>query len=332
MRVYRRKNIYYVDYFLRGQRIRKRVGKSLAMAELALKELEVKRSKNELNEEVVLEKNTFGELAAKYMDYTRLHKSKTTQKSDSSIVIKLCKWFEGRKVNSITLQDAEKYKAERITKVSGSTVNREISCLKHMLNMAVQWQYLTQNPVKAVKKLKEPPGRLRFLDKKQISKLLKSCNGYLKAIVITALTTGMRKGEILNLKWSNVDLDKRLITITLTKNNELRILPINKLLYKTLKSLAKHTKSEYVFAHENGNPYNDIKKVYHIALKKAGITDFHFHDLRHTFASRLIMAGESLKTVQELLGHKDLKMTMRYSHLSTAHKQNAVEKLDFGAD
>ena len=141
-----------------------------------------------------------------------------------------------------------------------------------------------------------------------------------------ALNTGMRKSEILDLRWENIDLDNRAITIRKSKNNEIRIIPINELLYGVLKKLYNHKTSEYVFT-RFGNPVRDVRTAFNNALKLASIEDFRFHDLRHTFASHLVMNGAHLRTVQQLMGHKDIKMTMRYSHLSKDFVQEAVENL-----
>jgi len=137
----------------------------------------------------------------------------------------------------------------------------------------------------------------------------------------------MRKEEILNLKWSNVDFKNGVVIVEGTKNGEIRKIPMNKKLTATLEGAKKVSKSGYVFS-ENGNPYGDVKTGWWSALKKAKIEGFRFHDLRHTFGSRLGMAGVDLRTIQELMGRKDIKMTMRYSHPTPEHKKNAVKVLD----
>ena len=137
----------------------------------------------------------------------------------------------------------------------------------------------------------------------------------------------MRKSEILKLTWDRVDLKNRLILLDKTKNGERREIPINKTLFNTLSMLIRHI-SGYVFANpKTGKAYDNLKRSWQSALRKSHILDFHFHDLRHTFASWLVMKGVDLTTVKELLGHKDIKMTLRYSHLSKPHVRNAVENL-----
>lgn len=150
---------------------------------------------------------------------------------------------------------------------------------------------------------------------------------HLEIIILTALNTGMRKGEILNPKWSNVDFKNRAIVVEGTKNGEIRKIAMNKKLTQTLEGAKKVSKGEYVFS-KNGKRHRDVKTGWRTALEKAGIEDFTFHGLRHTFGSRMGMAGVDLRTIQELMGHKHIKMTMRYSHPTAEHKRRAVEIFD----
>ena len=137
-----------------------------------------------------------------------------------------------------------------------------------------------------------------------------------------------RRGEILGLKWEQVDLRHSFILLDTSKNGERREIPINTTLEYLFKEMPHSVESVFVFAGKKGKPLTDIKKSFHVALKNAGILDFRFHDLRHTFASHLVMAGVDLTSVKELLGHKDIKMTLRYSHLAPGHKRKAVQVLD----
>ncbi len=141
----------------------------------------------------------------------------------------------------------------------------------------------------------------------------------------------MRKGEIFNLKWQDVNFDLKLIHVSDSKNSEARDIPLNDTCYETLKALREKAEEgqDYIFVNpKTGKPYDDIKRSFKTALKKAEIEDFTFHDLRHTFASHLVMNGVDLMTVKELLGHKEIKMTMRYSHLSPDHKKIAVKRIE----
>ncbi len=184
---------------------------------------------------------------------------------------------------------------------------------------------MRENPGTKVKFFRIDNKRLRYLEKEEIKKLVDACSEHLKPIIIVALFTGMRKSEILNLKWKDVDFSKRMIYLLDTKNGEKREVYINDIVYSTLLGVKRNPDSPYVFCKKNGKPYGNVRKSFAAALKNAGVKDFRFHDLRHTFASQLVMTGIDLKTVQELLGHKDFKMTLRYTHLSPDYKRAKVD-------
>jgi integrase len=201
-----------------------------------------------------------------------------------------------------------------------------------MFTKAVEWEMVEEEVLKRVRKVKLLPDdskRLRYLSKEECQELINACEPHLRPIVITALNTGMRKSEILNLKWDNVDLKHGFILLDRTKNNERREIPINDTLRSTLQSIPRRLDVPYVFFDPvTGKPYQSVKRSFATALRRAKIHDFRFHDLRHTFASHLVMAGVDLTTVKELLGHKKLTMTLRYSHLVPSHKVKAVDILD----
>ena len=148
-------------------------------------------------------------------------------------------------------------------------------------------------------------------------------------MVELVLNSGLRKSELLHLKWSDIDLKNRLLFIWDTKNKESRSIPLNDNAVKVIIRIPRNLKSEYLFPSPVNQlkPWVDFRKDWKKALRKAGIEDFTFHDLRHTFASHLVMAGVDLKTVQELLGHKSIEMTLRYAHLSSSHKKYGVDTL-----
>ena len=201
-----------------------------------------------------------------------------------------------------------------------------------MFTKAVEWGMVEEELRKCIRKVKLLPEnnrRLRYLLPEECQRLIDSCDEHLKPIVITALNTGLRKGEIFNLKWENIDTETGFILLNQaqTKNSERKEIPMNQTLLKTLKGIPRQF--EYVFANPlTGNRYNDVKRSFTTALKKAEIRDFKFHDMRHCFASWLVMGGIDLTTVKELMGHKDFKMTLRYSHLAPSHKIKAVDTLD----
>lgn len=228
----------------------------------------------------------------------------------------------------------EQYQTERTKKGNKpASVNRIVAVLKHMFTKANEWEMVDDQvykKVRQVKLLEANNRRLRFLSKEECKSLIDACNDHLKPIIITALNTGMRKGEILSLKWDkNVDLRHGFILLEVTKNGERREIHINDTLKDVFLSLPRRIDGGHVFYDPiTGKPYQDVKRSFASALKRAKITDFKFHDLRHTFASHLVMAGVDITTVKELLGHKSLTMTLRYAHLAPNHKSKALDILD----
>ena len=218
---------------------------------------------------------------------------------------------------------------------SPSTCNRYLGSLSTALSTAVrEYEWLDTNPVSRVRKLKEPRGRVRFLSDDERSRLLKSCresrSPVLYPVVILALSTGMRKGEILGLSWDAVNLKQGRITLHDTKNGERRAVPITGAALAILKEHAKVRRidTKLVFPDRAGEAPAKFRDSWLEALKRAGIEDFKFHDLRHTAASYLAMSGATLAEIAEILGHKTLAMVKRYSHLSTDHVAGVIGKLD----
>lgn len=326
MGLYLKGENWYIDYYANGRRKREKVGPSRKLAETVLRKRKVEIAEGKFLDIRKEDKLKFDEIAAMYLEL-HARPNKKSWHSDEDTIKLLKKYFGGRYLPEITPLLVDKFKMERAKDVSPATVNRALACLKCMFNKAIQWGKVSDNPVRQVKLFREDNKRIRYLEKEEIIKLLSKCSGHLKAIVITALNTGMRKGEILNLKWRDCDFRHNVIYLYNTKNGEKRDVPMNEQVRTTLIKVKKHPESAFIFCNKAGKPYGDIKKSFLTALSKAGIIDFHFHDLRHTFASHLVMSGVDLNTVRELMGHKSLEMTLRYSHLSPNHKQRAVDIL-----
>jgi len=268
----------------------------------------------------------FYDFAKEYLQWARANKKPSTYRGDLSTMRRLNNEFENHIFQEITTWQIEKYKAKRKDEVKPATVNRELALLKHMYSKAIEWGKCKENPAKKVKPLKGEVKRLRFLMPDEIQKLLSNCPEHIKPIVTVALHTGMRRSELLNLNWDQVNLDQGFISILDTKNHERRDIPINQTVKTVLREMERQ--GDYVFCNGNGNAFTTIRKSFETALKKSGIEDFRFHDLRHTFASNLVMEGVDIMTVKELMGHKTLEMTLRYAHLAPNHKAKAVNILD----
>jgi integrase len=236
-------------------------------------------------------------------------------------------------IHTLTVEVLDQYRALRLgEKVGPATINREMATLKHALSKAVEWKLLRKalrEELTAIKKYQEPSGRLRYLSgQPEADRLLSCCEDLLKPIVLTALHTGMRKEEILSLTWDAVDMTHGFIRLNQTKNGTARALPFNETLWTLFSGLKNRQDMAFVFHDALGRRYNDIRHPFDRACEQAGMTNFHFHDLRHTFASWLIMRGVPLATVSNLLGHTSPTMTLRYAHLSPKHLTSAVRVLD----
>ncbi|MHB8232927.1 MAG: tyrosine-type recombinase/integrase [bacterium] len=274
---------------------------------------------------------TFAELGQRYLDYAgRRLKSHDRLKS---FVNTLNKYFGNKRLDDFSMLTVENMQSDIIKKgLSVAYTNRLTAVLKRMFVKASDWELITEDDLKRIRKVKLLKGevkRLRYLADDEAERLISNCDNYLKPIVITALNTGMRKSEILNLTWDRVDMLNRVILLDTTKNGERREIPINDNLYESLSGIVRRINVKHVFFNPRTvKPYNDIKKGFSAALGKSHILDFRFHDLRHTFASQLVMKSVDLATVRDLMGHKDIKMTLRYSHLSKTHLKEAVGALD----
>lgn len=222
------------------------------------------------------------------------------------------------------------------TKRSPSTVVRYLAALSHALTIAnKEWGWLEDSPVRRVTKPREPRGRVRFLSDDERSALLSTCqessNPFLYPVVLLALSTGMRQGEIMNLRWENVDLFKGRITLHQTKNGERRTVPLRGLALQLIQGIATHKRLHIGLlfpSKEDQNKPIDLRFPWEQALKKAGITNFRFHDCRHSCASYLLMNGATLAEISEVLGHKTLAMVKRYSHLSEMHSAGVIERMN----
>ena len=216
-----------------------------------------------------------------------------------------------------------------------STVRRYLAVLSHAFSIAVQeWEWVNENPFHKVSKPKEPRGRVRFLSEDERQRLLDSCqvsrNSSLYTIVVLALSTGARKGELLSLHWSDMDLKRGMLTFRETKNGETRSVPLTGYALDVLSHHAKIRRPDttLLFPNDTGQKPMSIREAWKFAVKRSGITNFRFHDLRHSAASYLAMNGASLMEIAEVLGHKTLQMVRRYAHLSEAHTAGVVARMN----
>jgi integrase len=278
----------------------------------------------------------FLEAMKDYLEISRGQKSFSSFKG--YIINMLLNYFGNKPLDKITYRDVETFKNRRKltptkngTARSDAQVNRELAVLKHFLNKCMEWDFLSVSPFKRGRSLmsKENNQRSRFLTDEEAQNLLEECKA-IRPIVKAALLTGMRSNEILTLRWEQVHHGQIHLKANETKSKKARQIPICDDLAELFAELRQinQLRSPYVFIQPNGERYLSVRNAFENACQRAGIYDFHFHDLRHTFASHLVMTGVDLASVQKILGHSDIKMTMRYAHLAPGHLQEAVNKLN----
>ena len=213
---------------------------------------------------------------------------------------------------------------KRESEISFAYLNKEILILSNFFNFCIEKGLIDKNPAAKIKKLNEL-SRLKTLSDEDINKLIAGATNKLTKDLITFLIyTGCRKGEALNLKWDDADLQNDVIAIKGTKTKYDRYVPISKPLKELLKTIEKKDGCLYVF-NRSGARLSDFKKSFHTACRHAGLKDLHIHDLRHVFASKMVMNGTSLYITGELLGHRTTQMTKRYSHLVPDTLRKAVD-------
>jgi len=211
--------------------------------------------------------------------------------------------------------------------LTGATVNRALALLRHLLRLAhEEWELL--NAVPRIRMEREAEGRLRWLTSEEATRLLDACrksrNEHLTDLVEFALFTGMRRGEVLGLTWERVDRARGVVLLDVTKSSKRREVPLNSRADAVLARRGSRS-SGLVFGIRR---WDRFRSAWENAVERAKLADFHFHDLRHTFASWAVQRGASLQEVKDLLGHHSLAMTLRYGHLAPEHLRTAVARLD----
>lgn len=271
-----------------------------------------------------------------YLPWARVNKR--SWRSDEYRSRVLVASFKGKAFRDITPIAIEQFKSERLstsTKFgrsrSPNSVNRELELLSRIFSMAVDNELAATNPCRKVRKLRVDWQRDRYLSPEEEELLMSAFDErypHLKPIVVIALNTGTRRGEILGLRWDEVDFTRNDISVQRTKSGKPRSVPMNSRVRQLMLELrAASPEATYVFGGPTGKGLTDIKHGFGSALRRAGITNFRFHDLRHSAATRMAMAGVDIFTVSSILGHATIQMTMRYAHATDERKRSATEVL-----
>jgi integrase len=324
MGLFRRGKTYWFAIMFEGQRIRgslKTENKKLADKLYAKTLTDIIEGR--YFEATAARSTTFDEMVEKYV-------AKHAHSRDCYTKKPLLDFFGGMVLSQITTPLVADYQDERLDEVKEATVYQELSLLRRMFNVArKRWKWVKDNPVSDGDlefSIGSKNARDRWLTIEDEQTLLLNATNpeWLRPLLVTALHSGMRRGEILALNWKDVDFAKRLIRVERSKNGEKRSIPMSQTLHDTLKAIKVRNISGKVFPIS----IRSLRVAYDEALEKCLITDFHFHDLRHTFATRLVQNGVDLYKVQKLLGHKSIVMTQRYAHHYPESLRSSVEVLD----
>lgn len=321
---------YYIRYQVDGVDIKERVGrksrgctKEIAKEALRARQGEVIQGKFSLNR--ARKAIPFSQLAKRFHDYAKVNWR--AYEDNKNFITYPEREFGDLPLSEITSWRIEQWKSKLRQNHKPGTVNVYLATLKNMLFRAVEWGLLKSNPASSVRAIKLGDQRARYLSLDELKRLLDACGeSWLRHYVVLALNTGLRRSEMLGLRRNqNIDLERGMIVIRQQKTQRVKTIPLNESARKAILD-------------QNGSPSIDnrlfpvsdsaLSIAFEEALERARITDFRVHDLRHSFASHLLMAGSDLATVSRLMGHTNLAMTMRYAHLSQRHEADAVAKLD----
>lgn len=327
-RIYKRGRTWWIDYGVAGG-FRRRESLHTRKKEIAQEALAVYERRAALGEEDArgaVKQATFAEFADLYMELKAGAKAASTIRRNVEVLKHLVPHFGRKLLNHITREDIAGYTAARRRVIAPTTVNTELSLFRAILNAAIEWNYLGENPAKGVM-LPEEEKEPVFLQPHEVGVLLEAARGQMRSFIVTAVSTGFRRGELFDLTWKDVRFDQRQVLVPRAKGRRFRAIPMNDLLYETLRDHPHHRKSPYVFHNPDGSPWHDVRGSFYAALERAGLPRIRFHDLRHTFVSNLVIAGVDLRQVQELAGHRDIRTTMRYAHLAPGRGLEAVQRL-----
>ena len=335
MGLYRRPQgkVWWMCFMYQGRQVRRSTGTAdRRLAEKILGKVNVQIVEGRYLDIQEEQTKTFDELIDRYL---LEHASKKSQpRHYQGYCNSLKAFFGGRTLAEITPKLIVEYKNRRYAAgLKPASINRELANLKKAFNLAVrEWEWCRENPVSRVSMERENNQRDRWLSVEEEARLLQACAPWLHDLVTFALHTGMRMGEILELTWRGVDINRRTVMVFRSKNGERRTIPINHTVLSVLKEKAKvrSLNTDVVFCSKVFTPMESghLRRSFRLALRKAKIEDFHFHDLRHTFATRLVQAGVDIYKVQRLLGHKSPIMTQRYAHHYPESLRDGVDILD----
>jgi len=336
MGLYKRGMVWWMSFSHQGQQYwRSTETDDKKLAQRIFDKLRGEIAEGKWFEKLPGEAYTFKNLMEKYMaEYSAVNKKASSHKRDKSLAAHLLKSFGDAYLTDIKSEMVSDYKTNRRTEgASPRTINYELTLMGHAFNIAIrEWEWIEDNPIKRVKKERVNNFKERWLSPEEEKNLLKTAPIWLQDIIIFAIHTGMRRSEILDLKWSQVDLKKRTIFIAEQKNGSVDTLPISRTVLNLLETRKTDTTTpdDYVFASRLNKRREPrvLSQAFERSLKAASIKNFRFHDLRHTFATRLVQQGVGIYEVQKLGRWKNTSMVMRYAHHYPESLRSSIEVMD----
>ncbi|MGB3395982.1 MAG: tyrosine-type recombinase/integrase [Nitrospira sp.] len=329
MGLFRRNKVWWMTFIHQGQQVRRSTGTTdRRLADAILGKVRVKIVEGRFFDTLEAKDHTFNDMMDRYLKERSITKAPASRLRDEQCLTHLRSAFGSLNLAEVTPKLLAAYKAKRRETAKPATVNKELGLVRHSFNVAIrEWEWCRDNPMQRVCMEKVRNERDRWLSSDEEGLLLAHSAPWLQDIIVFALNTGMRRGESLNLQWPAVDLNRQVLVVMRSKNGEKRTVPLNGRLTELLKRKAsKKTAGSFVFASSAETLFDarNLTRAFRLAATKAALSDFRFHDLRHTFATRLAQAGVDLYKVQRLLGHKTAAMTQRYAHHSPESLREGV--------
>jgi integrase len=343
--VYQRGKVWWIRYRFEGRLVRKAIGYDKRLAEESITAIkgDIVRAEHRLKRKD--DRRLFKELAEEYIE-EKVEKRSLSR--DKASLKNLLPAFQHKFLDSITRKDIEDYARRRKGQVSGATTNREIALIRHMFNIAIVKGYLEQNPARGVKRFQEGPWRHKYVfSELEIQRLMAAAAPHLRPILMIAFGTGLRKGDILGLRWTDIDLDRGIITLYMQKTREPIEIPMLPMVMDLLRRMENEAKiraremggpmSPFVFASRWPNRWSGeltklvtIRTSFCAALRRSKLAErgYRFHDIRRTFATMLYNKGVILTKIQRLLGHKSVLTTERYLGVKFEETRQAIQVLD----
>ena len=356
MGVFKKNDSWWIDYTYLGKRRRQKIGGRKRDAEDALSQIRVQITAGTFvleTERMAAEAAkpravTFAEFADKeFKPWSEsYHSDKSFTRLASMIEQHLKPHFGEQPLSGITTKKIEDYmilrrhshykKGNKTFLTSEATINRELTGMKGMLRKAVEWGFLEGSVAHGIRAFKEKNAVPQLLEKEEVARFLDAVPPHFHALVACAVYAGLRREELFYIRWEDIHWQRRELVVASnrehhTKNYESRRIPMNDALVAALEMHKMNhiiVGSPYVFSNPQGKPYTDIREPLNAAAQRAGINgSVKLHQLRHAFCSHALMSGIDPRTVQKWMGHKDLKTTLRYAHISPDHEKAAIEQL-----